>query len=54
MPLARKVGGVAVLLKKLGYGRRLLFERILVARSDHDGQRPVINEARPAVQKHVF
>ena len=39
MPLARKVGRVAVLLKKLGYGRRLLFERILIARSDHDRER---------------
>src|ERR1700745_3858412 len=39
MPLARIVSRVTVLLEELGDGRRLFFERILVAGGNHDGER---------------
>jgi hypothetical protein len=56
MPLAREVCRVAVLLEEFGDRRRLLAEVVLVAwattieSADRIGIRPVMNEARPAVQ----
>src|SRR5207249_6708963 len=38
MPFAREVSGVAVLLEELRNGRRLLAQRVLVARRDDVGQ----------------
>ena len=39
MPLAGKIGRVAVLLEEFGDRRRLLREVVLVTRGDHDGER---------------
>ena len=45
MPLAREVGGVAVLLEEFGDGRRFLAEIVLVAGGDHDGERRADRDA---------
>ena len=45
MPLAREVGGVAVLLKEFGDRRRFLAEIVLVARSDNDRERRADGDA---------
>ena len=45
MPLAREVGGVAVLLKEFGDRRRLLAEIVLVAWSDNDRERRADGDA---------
>src|SRR5262245_16447099 len=45
MPFTREVRRVAVLLEKLGDGRRLLAEKVLVARGYHDRQRGADGDA---------